>query len=121
MNLNDIQPDRERFPTFSEELRDDMLGETDRFFTELIREDRSLKYDYHWITPGPKCMHQKDLQRCIQKILFKKEDEYRHKRRTIFDMSFSHKNGSAAKHILKTIHDEIANSKDDKLLSLNLR
>ena len=41
-NLDDIQPDRERFPTFSEELRDDMLGETDRFFTELIREDRSL-------------------------------------------------------------------------------
>jgi len=90
-------------------------------YDKYIREDRSLKYDYHWITPGPKCMHQKDLQRCIQRILFKKEDEYRHKRRTIFDMSFSHKNGSAAKHILKTIHDEIANSKDDKLLSLNLR
>jgi len=88
-------------------------------YDKYIREDRNLKYDYYWITPGPKCMHQKDLQLCIQKILFNNEDEYRHKRKTIFDMSFSHKNGSAAKHILKTLQDEIANSKDDRLQSLD--
>ncbi|MFC1882017.1 CDP-glycerol glycerophosphotransferase family protein [Thermodesulfobacteriota bacterium] len=78
-------------------------------YDKYIRKDRNLKYDYNWITPGPKCMHQKDLQECIQKILVSNEDEYRHKRKTIFDMSFSHKNGSAAKHILNTIYDEIAN------------
>jgi len=76
-------------------------------YDKYIREDRSLKYDYNWITPGPKCMHQKDLQQCIQKTLFDKEDEYRQKRKTIFDMSFSHKNGSASKHIIEIIHDEI--------------
>jgi len=76
-------------------------------YDKYIREDRSLKYDYNWVTPGPKCMHQKDLQQCIQKTLFDKEDEYRQKRKTIFDMSFSHKNGSASKHIIEIIHDEI--------------
>ena len=90
-------------------------------YEKYIREDRNLKYDYHWITPGPKCMHQEDLQECIQKTLVSNEDEYRHKRKTIFDMSFSHKNGSAAKHILNTIYDEIANSKDDKLYPANKR
>ncbi|MBT6154369.1 MAG: DUF1592 domain-containing protein [Planctomycetaceae bacterium] len=41
-NLADIKPDMARFPTFSEELRADMLTETDRFFAEIIREDRSM-------------------------------------------------------------------------------
>jgi CDP-glycerol glycerophosphotransferase len=90
-------------------------------YDKYIREDRNLKYDYNWITPGPKCMHQKDLQLCIQEVLFNNEDEYRYKRKTIFDMSFSHKNGSAAKHILEIIYDEIANSKEDKLHSLKNR
>jgi hypothetical protein len=42
-NLADIKPDTTRFPTFSEELRADMLTETDRFFAEIIREDRSMR------------------------------------------------------------------------------
>ena len=66
-------------------------------------------------------MHQEDVQQCIQKTLVSNEDEYQHKRKTIFDMSFSHKSGSAAKHILNTIYDEIANSKDDKLYPANKR
>jgi hypothetical protein len=66
-------------------------------------------------------MHQKDLQLCIQKTLFDKEDEYRQKRKTIFDMSFSHKNGSASKHIIEIINDEIANLKEDKLFLVNNR
>ena len=88
-------------------------------YEKYIRKDRNLKYDYNWITPGPKCVQQNDLQQCIQKILISNEDKYWHKRKMIFDMSFSHKKGSAAKHILNTIYDEIANSKDDKLYPPN--
>ena len=77
-------------------------------YEKYIRKDRSLKYDYNWVTPGPKCMHQEDLQLCIKKILFENEDEYQHKRKSIFDMSFSHKSVSAAEHILKTLDREIA-------------
>ena len=77
-------------------------------YDKYIREDRSLKYDYNWVTPGPKCFHQKDLQLCIQKCLFDNEDDYKHKRKSIFDMSFSHKTGSASKHIIKNINDEFS-------------
>ncbi|MGB5750789.1 MAG: CDP-glycerol glycerophosphotransferase family protein [Desulfobacterales bacterium] len=90
-------------------------------YDKYIREDRSLKYDYNWVTPGPKCMDQKDLQLCIKKTLFDKKDEYRQKRKAIFDMSFSHKNGSASKHIIEIIQDEIADLKGDKLYLFNNR
>jgi CDP-glycerol glycerophosphotransferase len=79
-------------------------------YDKYIREDRNLKYDYNWITPGPKFMRQKDLQLGMQEVLFSNQDEYRHKRKTIFDISFSHKSGSAAKHIMELIHDEFVNS-----------
>ena len=76
-------------------------------YDKYIREDRSLKYDYDWVTPGPKCMHQNDLQQCIQKVFSNGKDEYGHRRKTIFDMSFSHQNGSASQHIIQFVQDEI--------------
>ena len=90
-------------------------------YDKYIKEDRSLKYDYNWVTPGPKCMNQKDLQRCIQKVLLNHQDEYADKRRSVFNMSFSHKNGSAAKHIIQCLQDEITHTKDDRLQSINYR
>jgi hypothetical protein len=64
-NLADIDPDPKRFPTFNEQLRTDMLRETDLFFEQVVREDRSLldflrgKYTYvnqrladHYGIPG---------------------------------------------------------------------
>ena len=90
-------------------------------YDKYIKEDRSLKYDYDWVTPGPKCMNQKDLQRCIQKVLLNHQDEYADKRRSVFNMSFSHKNGSAAKHIIQSLKDEITHTKDDRLQSINYR
>ncbi|MEQ8787757.1 MAG: DUF1592 domain-containing protein [Pirellulaceae bacterium] len=40
--LQSFSPDLERFPTFSEKLRDAMLRETVLFFSEVVREDRSI-------------------------------------------------------------------------------
>ena len=41
-NLKDAEPDDEQFPAFSEALRQSMKRETELFFSEIIREDRSL-------------------------------------------------------------------------------
>ena len=41
-NLRTISPDRERFPGFDEPLREAMFRETELFFAENIREDRSI-------------------------------------------------------------------------------
>ncbi len=41
-NLKEMTPDPERFPSFSEELRTDMLEETFRFLGEVLQNDRSV-------------------------------------------------------------------------------
>ena len=41
-NLKTINPDRERFPGFDEPLREAMLRETELFFDEVMRGDRSI-------------------------------------------------------------------------------
>ncbi|HVJ68690.1 MAG TPA: DUF1588 domain-containing protein, partial [Caulifigura sp.] len=38
----DVMPDREQFPEFDEALRSDMARETEMFFEEMIRSDRSV-------------------------------------------------------------------------------
>jgi mono/diheme cytochrome c family protein len=40
--LESVAPDREKFPQFDEYLRMSMRQETERFFTNLLREDRSI-------------------------------------------------------------------------------
>ena len=41
-NLRAFSPDRDRFPGFDEPLRQAMFRETELFFAEIIREDRSI-------------------------------------------------------------------------------
>lgn len=41
-NLDDVSPDRVRFPDFNEQLRRDMRRETELFLETLIKEDRSI-------------------------------------------------------------------------------
>ena len=40
--LKNVSPDKERFPAFSEQLRGDMLRETESFLESVIKEDRSI-------------------------------------------------------------------------------
>jgi hypothetical protein len=40
--LDVIEPDRKKFPEFSDELRRDMRRETERFFEHIVREDRPV-------------------------------------------------------------------------------
>lgn len=41
-NLESLTPDPVKFPDFDDELRDDMLTETQMFFSDIIKEDRSV-------------------------------------------------------------------------------
>lgn len=41
-NIKTVNPDRKQFPTFDEPLRAAMLKETELFFEEVMREDRSV-------------------------------------------------------------------------------
>ncbi len=52
-NLDLVTPDRKMFPDFTDQLRDDMRHETELFFENIMREDRSilefLTADYSFI------------------------------------------------------------------------
>lgn len=41
-NLNNVNPDKKKFPDWNAELRDAMRTETELFFAEILREDRSV-------------------------------------------------------------------------------
>ena len=41
-SLSAFSPDPKRFPTFTDQLRQDMVRETDLFFRHIVREDRSV-------------------------------------------------------------------------------
>ncbi len=52
-DVSRLEPDREKFPTFDDELQAAMRGETELFFEHMIREDRSvmefLNADYTFV------------------------------------------------------------------------
>lgn len=52
-NLRLAAPDRKTFPLWNEELRNDMLEETEKFFATIVQENRSvlelLDADYTWL------------------------------------------------------------------------
>ena len=73
-------------------------------YEKYIRQDRKLKYDYNWITPGPKCGSQQEVERAIASGLSHfEEDPFRQKRKEIREMAFSRQAVDSAKHIMEEI------------------
>lgn len=68
-------------------------------YYKYIQQDRKLKYNYSWITPGPKCNTQDELQNEIVEHLVDNKDEYVEKRQQILNMSFKDKNGRSSENI----------------------
>jgi len=68
-------------------------------YEKYISQDRSLKYDYFWITPGPKCYTQDQLQETVSRVIFKGEDHFSMKRKEIMDLSFSQQDGNFSGHV----------------------
>jgi hypothetical protein len=42
LRTEDVMPSKEQFPEFNEKLREDMIRETEMFFEEMVRSDRSV-------------------------------------------------------------------------------
>ena len=73
-------------------------------YEKYIRSDRKLKYDYNWVTPGPKCTSQAQMQRAVAGCLLEENgDQYRSKRKEIFDLSFCRQDGGSSEQIMRRI------------------
>jgi len=68
-------------------------------YEKYINQDRELQFDYDWITPGPKCFTQEELEAEIDSVLVKNTDPFRSKREEIFKMAFDDNKGDASKRI----------------------
>ncbi|KPJ74913.1 MAG: hypothetical protein AMJ54_16310 [Deltaproteobacteria bacterium SG8_13] len=73
-------------------------------YEKYTREDRKLTYDYNWVTPGPKCVSQSEMQQAIATCLEEKpSDAYREKRKEIFEMAFYRRREDSAENITRAI------------------
>lgn len=73
-------------------------------YQKYIKEDRDIQFDYDWITPGPKCYSQAELQSEILKLI-NGNDDYIDKRHEIIKMAFEHRDGNASQRIWNYIQE----------------
>jgi len=78
-------------------------------YEKYTTEDRSLKYDYFWITPGPKCYSQGQLQETVGRILLQDDDRFALKRKEIRDLSFKQQDGNFSRHIFDFLNHNVLN------------
>ncbi|SDD80810.1 CDP-glycerol glycerophosphotransferase family protein [Sporomusa acidovorans] len=79
-------------------------------YKKYTEKDRDIQVDYNWITPGPKCSTQEELEQEITAMLINKEDKYQEKRREILNIAFKYQDGEASRRIWDVIkaHNQIA-------------
>ncbi len=76
-------------------------------FDEYITVDREIQFDYEWITPGPKCYTQEELQDVIKKTLFGGQDKWGNRRKEILNIAFKYKDGKASERIWNYIKEKL--------------
>jgi CDP-glycerol glycerophosphotransferase len=79
-------------------------------YEKYINQDRELQFDYNWITPGPKCYNQDELEAEINKILDGNIDLFKDKREDIFKMAFDDNMGDASKRIWNYVKENMLKS-----------
>ena len=76
-------------------------------YDKYIRDDRKLAYDYDWVTPGPKCTSQIEVQEAIANILSNNTpDIYQQRRTEIFELMFSQRDGNSSEQIMRELTAE---------------
>nr|WP_092074681.1 CDP-glycerol glycerophosphotransferase family protein [Dendrosporobacter quercicolus]NSL47651.1 CDP-glycerol glycerophosphotransferase family protein [Dendrosporobacter quercicolus DSM 1736]SDN08285.1 CDP-glycerol glycerophosphotransferase [Dendrosporobacter quercicolus] len=65
--------------------------------------DRDIEVGYDWITPGPKCYTQQELEEQMIRLLIRRSDGYQQQRREILTMAFTYQDGNASERVLSAI------------------
>ena len=73
-------------------------------YQKYCSQDRNIPVGYDWITPGPKCYTQQELEDQIIQLLSAGQDGYQERRQEILDMAFTHQDAGATEHIWSAIH-----------------
>ena len=73
-------------------------------YEKYITKDREMLFDYDWITAGPKCCCQEELERAIGAYIEGKDD-FVDKRREIRDIAFVQKDGNSSARVWNFIRE----------------
>jgi CDP-glycerol glycerophosphotransferase (TagB/SpsB family) len=68
-------------------------------------KDKGLLFDYDWITPGPKCYSQDELQKALIEYIVKQKDDFSEKREKIRNLAFKYKDGKASERMWNFIRE----------------
>ncbi len=76
-------------------------------YETYVTVDREIQFDYEWITPGPKCYNQKELEAEIERILINGKDNYMQRREEILNIAFKYRDGRASERIWSYIKERL--------------
>lgn len=72
-------------------------------YAKYRSQDRDLLVDYDWITPGPKCYTQPELEEELIRLLVAGQDSHQARRQEILDIAFKYQDGHATERIWQAI------------------
>jgi len=75
-------------------------------YEKYIQKDRDLLFDYDWITPGPKCYSQDELQKTLSDCILGQKDDFVANREEIKNLAFKYKDGNASRRIWDYIKEK---------------
>jgi CDP-glycerol glycerophosphotransferase (TagB/SpsB family) len=73
---------------------------------KYMNKDHKIQFDYNWITPGPKCINQTQLEHEIIKFV-RSNDEYKKKRDEIRNIAFKYSDNRASERIWDFIRNKL--------------
>jgi CDP-glycerol glycerophosphotransferase len=83
-------------------------------YDRFVEQDREFYCDYEFLTPGPKCMTQEELESEIKNHLVDGSDGFGDKREKLLDLTFKYKDGNASQRILEYIRTHFVNTDKKK-------
>jgi len=74
-------------------------------YEKYIKKDRGMMFDYDWVTAGPKCHSQNQLQKALIDCIVEQKDDFSAKREEIRNLIFKYKDGNASERIWSFIEE----------------
>jgi len=74
-------------------------------YEKYIQKDRETMFDYEWITFGPKCYSQQQLQKALADYIVDGKDDFAKRRKEIRNVIWKYKDGNASERIWDFIEE----------------
>ncbi|UCG58730.1 MAG: CDP-glycerol glycerophosphotransferase family protein, partial [Phycisphaerales bacterium] len=74
-------------------------------YDKYTRDDRGLLFEYDWMTPGPKCRSQSELQKELLHWFIGQNDDFSQRRKELRKLAYKHEDGKASERLWRFIEE----------------